>query len=310
MVAGAEKSEKHSGAAAQVCYHRAMREPSLRASRLAIAGGLIAAIAIGTGGFLAGRSTVPRRAPVPAAVPSPVESPPSPEPPGVLRRADIAAFADRAADAFSSGAPLPEDMRGLAGRRFEIVLPFGCSGPAATTSAAPLRWFYDAAQERLRIDVSATQWDLADWGLAGDGEQTAQGFWISRPWSSAETCAGVSNPVAVSDAEPVTLTGQTLGIAQFGSLPGAGSDAAGPRSFNTVKRIAPSELDASRGFGVTLSGRIARFPGGAPVRCRQPGGSEQRPICLVAASFEEVTLQALGSGEALATWALAAGAER
>lgn len=282
-----------------------MREPSLRASRLAIAGGLIAAIAIGTGGFLAGRSTVPRDAPTPAVVPSPTPSSPSPEPPSVLRRADITALADRAADAFSSGEPLPQAVRELSGRRFEMVVPFGCSGPAAANSAAALRWFYDAAEERLRIDVSATRWNLADWGLAPGQERTAQGFWISRPWSSSETCPKNANPAAVSDAEPVTLSGQTLGVAQLDPFAGNEGEAPRPRSFNTVKRSAPGKLDTSRGFGVKLSGRIGQLPGGAPIRCRQPGGSEQRPICLVAVSFEDVTLVALGSGEALATWSLA-----
>lgn len=286
-----------------------MREPSLRASRLAIAGGLIAAIAIGTGGFLAGRSTVPRAAPAPALVPLPITASPSPEPPRVLRRADITALADRAADAFSSDEPLPEEIRGLAGRRFEIVVPFGCSGPAAN-SAAPLRWLYDAEEERLRIDVSAVQWNLAGWGMAQGDERTAQGFWISRPWSSSETCPEIANPAAVNDAEPVTLSGQTLGIAQLDPMTGDDGDAAELRSFNTVKRIAPDKLDTSRGFGVKLSGRIGQMPGGAPIRCRQPGGSEQRPICLVAVSFEDVTLEALGSGETLATWSLATGAER
>lgn len=285
-----------------------MREPSLRASRLVIAGGLIAAIAIGTGGFLVGRSTVPRAVPTPVVIAPPISS--SPEPPGVLRRADITAWADRAADAFSSGEAVPEEIRELTGRRFEIVVPFGCSGPAAANSAAPLRWLYDAAEERLRIDVSATQWSLAHWGLTQGEERTAQGFWISRPWSSSEICPKSPNPAAVSDAEPVTLTGQTLGIAQLDPMTGNQGDAPKPRSFSTVKRIAPDELDASRGFGVKLSGRIGQLPGGAPIRCRQPGGSEQRPICLVAVSFEEVTLEALGSGETLATWSLAAGGER
>ena len=57
-----------------------MREPSARTSRLAIAAGLAAFIAIGAGGFLLGRATAPK-APPPA--PAPVVAAPTPPMPAV-----------------------------------------------------------------------------------------------------------------------------------------------------------------------------------------------------------------------------------
>src|SRR3546814_14025542 len=59
-----------------------MREPSVRASRLAIAGGAAATIVIGAVGFFLGRATYPPPAPITHVV---IEAPaPRPPPPTVV----------------------------------------------------------------------------------------------------------------------------------------------------------------------------------------------------------------------------------
>ena len=284
-----------------------MREPSLRTSRLVIAGSFVAAVAIATVGFLVGRASSPQPRPFVEVRPEPT-APASlePEQPRILERADLMALAGRAADASASRLALPADILGLVGRRFELAIPFGCDGPSAVDANAPFSWRYDAKGRTLRIRVSPTTWSMSDWGFTGPPTMnpTAEGFWISRPWSSSESCPENTAEVAVPDARPVTLPGQTLAVAQFKTdAPDRGS-VRGPRSFDAVKRFAPEQLNTSRGFRLKLVGRLDRLPDGRPVRCIQPAGSEQRPICVLAIAFEELRIENPASDDVLAVWSI------
>src|SRR3546814_10713542 len=129
-----------------------MHEPSLRTSRLVIAGGLGAAIAIAGTGFFLGRMTLPDAEPSSVAQPAPVVPPSLPkiEAPRILSRADIIALGNRAADALTSGVPLPPDVINAAGRRYDVILPFGCDGPAPAESTARLRWRYEIGRASVR----------------------------------------------------------------------------------------------------------------------------------------------------------------
>jgi len=71
---------------------------------------------------------------------------------------------------------------------------------------------------------------------------------------------------------------------------------------DNIERDFDIALDTSRGFRLRISGRIARLPGTGAVRCHQPSGAEQRPICLVGVSIDEVAIDNPASGETLATW--------
>jgi hypothetical protein len=294
-----------------------MREPNLRTSRLAIAGGLAAALAIGTAGFLAGRATVAPPPPPPETIAAqqPAEVPPTPELPRILRRAEILAFADAAADAAASGLALPQSIVELGGRRFELALPFGCHGPAGGGDGPPMRWQYDPRNRTLRVQIAATRWTLSDWGLGGvsladsgraetrDPGGMAEGFWLDRPWSSAETCPRQAGRPDGDDRPPGQASPRSLALAHFeptGSSAGRGP----PRSFEVVKRMEPGEFDLSQGLRLRLTGRIENLAGTPPVHCLQTGGSDQRPVCVISASFEEVAVESAASGEVIATWSL------
>lgn len=281
-----------------------MREPSLRTSRLAIAGGLIVAIAVGAAGFQLGRQTSPRPAPAPSFVPS-TRPPPTVTVQRQLGRAEVLALAAEAADALSSAAPLPNAVSIAAGRRFELVLPFGCDGPSDEDSTAPLRWIYDPDAEALRIHVETTLWQPADWALAGEAATRIEGFWIARPWSGADRCPRGNGQAAASGAQPLTLPGQTIAVAEFAAAARDPAAAVAPRVFDTVKRVAPDALQASQGFRIRLIGRVATVPGNGPVRCIQPAGIEQQPICAVAAALDELRIENPESGDVLASWSLA-----
>jgi len=277
-----------------------MQEPSIRSSRLAIAAVLLAAIAVGGTGFFLGRTTAPTResAPVPPVhAPSPT---PTAEKLRVLNRADIVALSQRAADAFASGLPFPAEVAAAAGQRFDVLIPFGCTGPNEV-STLPMRWNYDAKAEALRIWIAPVVWKAGDFGGEGAAQAGAEGFWITRPWSSSDLCPSGGGQAVPTGVDPITLPGQTLAIAQCSAQANAGDGPAG-RSFETVQRVAADKFDASRGFRVRLTGRIVPAGAGAPVRCAQPAGLEQRPICVVAASLNEVSVENPATGETPAPW--------
>jgi len=276
-----------------------MREPSLRTSRLAIAGGLLAAAALVGAGFLVGRTTLPDP-PAPIAAPQPPVSPPPPpliETPGVLGRADLIALGNRVADGLTTGdaASLPGEA---VGRRVELILPFGCDGPAQSDSRAPLRWHYDAERQRLQVHVSPVRWDLDEWDIEGHAAPARlEGYWISRPWSSGERCPRGSAQSAGSIDQPATLPGQTLAVAQL--IEGEEREA---REFDIVKRVPPESFAPNEGFRLRLTGRLGQLPGGKSTRCVQPAGTEQRPICLIRLELDEVRIENTASGEVLGSW--------
>jgi hypothetical protein len=285
-----------------------MEEPSPRSSRRAIAAVLGAGIVIAGVGFLLGRTTAePARpkAPPAVAIPSPA---PTSEPilKGQLGRADIIALAASAADALAAGRQPKPAVAQAEGRRFALRLPFGCTGPAGENSNAAMRWRYDAESQTLRIHVAPVVWTAAEWWASGEaaGVEAVEGFWISHPWTSSEACpAPPGGPVAVSTA-PVTLPGQTLAVGQvfFGEA-AHGSRRHGD-AYEAAIRIPQTEFDASDGFRLLITGRIAGNRATGPVTCRQPAGPEQRPICLVSVVIDEVAIENPATGETLSTWSL------
>jgi hypothetical protein len=282
-----------------------MQEPSVRTSRLAIAGGFAAILVVGGGGFFLGRATAPARpAPPPVVVPAPAPAP-VPETPKDLERGDLIALAQRAADAFASGEAVPKAVAEATGRRFELLLPFGCGGPSEAESSLPMQWRYDEAGGTLRVSVKPMMWSKTDWNLGDRADiDAAEGFWITRPWSSSGACplrAGQAFPRGV---EPLTLPGQTLAIAQFFRSEADRDGRRNGRPFETVQRVAADKFDGSRGFRLRISGRIEAVADGGPIRCVQPAGAEQRPICVIGTRIDTVRLENPTSEDVLATWTI------
>lgn len=333
-----------------MCYQGLMQEPSPRKSRLAIAGGVVAVVAVGFGGFVLGRETMAVAPPPAPAAPVEALAPVQPAPPlpAMLGRRDILELARSAADAAASHQPLAQAVVDAAmHRRFTLYLPFGCAGPQPDDTAGMrdgLRWQYDAKKGVLRLHVAPQVWQAGQWWSGADVPEldAIEGFWISRPWSSSETC--VANVPAAAPATPLTavaveeeaetknakpkaakpakpeegeaIPGQvvavdlspapapTLAIAQF--FPPDASRRALRRGapFESVIRIPPEKFQHGAGFRVKLTGRIEQVPNDGPVRCIQREGTDRRPTCVVAASIEEVVIENPATGETLATWTL------
>lgn len=277
-----------------------MHEPSVRGSRLAIAAGLAAVLIVGGTGFLVGRETAPKPRIVSPAPARQTEPTPAPTEAPVDRpawgRSQLLGLIGEAADASASGEPLPEKIAQAAGRRFDLVLPFGCAGPSAEGSRNAMGWRLDEAKGVVRVYAKPESWTPDEWRLPSSAESTLKGFWIPRPWSSSAECPAQVGQTGATGSEPVTLPGQTLAIAQ--TMP---SDAQW-RTFEKVERVEPDEIVAAAGFRLRLSGKIDSFPDGGPIRCIQPAGPEQRPLCVLAARFEEVRIENAATGEVLGVW--------
>lgn len=261
---------------------------------------------VGGAGFLLGRVTS-ERPEVVAAPPPPAPAPrPEPEPvsSGTLGRAELIALAAAAADASAAGRDPGPEIAAADGRRFELRLPFGCNGPAADDSVAAMRWRYDSEAQALRIHIDPVTWTAQDWwpADAARGVEAVEGFWIARPWTASEACPATGDRPAAAGTEPVTLPGQTLAVGQVFDAEGARGGRRDGDPYQAVVRVAEAELDSSQGFRMRISGRIVRSGGAGPVRCRQPAGPEQRPICLVSVVMDEVAVENPVSAEALATW--------
>ncbi len=285
-----------------------MEEPSPRSSRLALAGAFLAITMVGGTGFLIGRSTTERTQVVIAPAPAAPASKPKPPPvlDAVLGRADLMALAAAAADASAGGRDPAAEIDGAAGRRFEIRLPFGCDGPAREGTSAAAQWRYEPDDQTLRIRVVPISWEPQDWwgGDSALGVEAIEGFWITRPWTSSEACPEAGDRPSAPGTEPVTLPGQTLAVGQVFFVEGARGGRRNGEPYTTAVRVAEEELDVSLGFRLRISGRIAPTRGIGPVRCRQPAGPEQRPICLVSVEIDEVAIENPAKEEILATWSL------
>jgi hypothetical protein len=138
-------------------------------------------------------------------------------------------------------------------------------------------------------------------------------LWVTRPWTSADTCPAREAPAAApaptaaataaATSEPVTALDQTLAIAQVFREDGARQHRRDGEPYVAVVRAAPEALRAGSGFRVRLTGQLTDLPGGGAIRCRQLGGPDQRPTCLVGATFDEIAIENPATGETLARWA-------
>lgn len=285
-----------------------MEEPSPRSGRWAIAAALAAAIAVGGGGFLLGRSTAE---PMPGSSSAPVAAPSAaataePILQGPLGRAEILALAEDAADAIAAGRQPGPDIAQADGRRFELRLPFGCAGSAGENSTASMRWRYDAQNETLRLHVAPVVWTTADWwtGDAPAGVEAVEGFWVPRPWTSSEGCPAKAAIPTPGGTAPATLPEQSLALGQVFFADTARNSRRNGNPYRAAIHVPAAQFGAPEGFRLRITGRIAGNRATGPVRCRQPAGPNQRPICLVSVVFDEVAIENPANGETLSTWSL------
>lgn len=232
-----------------------------------------------------------RPAPPAAAEPSAAVAPPAPP---ALGRAEILAAAGAAAAAYAAGEPYPSAAAALAGRRFVLRLPFGCYGPAPDAGAG---YVFDAEKGTLKLTVRPQVWTDAPWvrELVGAPEAEAiDGFWIRRPWMTAEACP------AVGGAPGAATAPETVGLVRVFE-PGASRLARrGGRPYEVTEKAEDGAPPGQGGFRLVLEGRVMEPASGQPVRCRGDG-PDVRPVCLLLVDFDRVAMED-ARGRQLAEW--------
>lgn len=285
-----------------------MTEPSATSSRQAIAAGVAAAIVFAGMGFMLGRNTAEPPATTPgieleeAPEPTPELLPVQTRP---LSRADLLNLANAAADAVSSVTTSPQSVADAAGRRFSLYLPFGCAGPATEHSTHAMSWRIDDDAGLLKLRIAPKGWDTAEWWTVSPPTDIVSitGFWITRPWSSAEVCPPVRSVMAPGTL-PLVLPGQTLAIGQSFHKDRPRPILRESKALEADIRLPADFTPPANGFRLRLTGRLERPRTEPAIRCVQPAGAEQRPICLILASFEELIVENTDTGETLTRWAL------
>ncbi|RAK52583.1 hypothetical protein [Phenylobacterium deserti] len=213
---------------------------------------------------------------------------PGPQP--FVGRAELLQAVAQAASRSAAGAPYDDSIPKMAGRRFELRLPFGCFGPGA----GDIAYAYDAKSQALKLTASPVDWTDTPWAarLAHSGDvEAVEGFWIRRPWLLVETC-----PVAGLSGEAGAAP-ETVGLAEVFETGGSRLSRRGGRAYQVTRKTPPEAVGAG-GWRLVLRGRIASDE--TPVRCANEG-PETRPACLVRVVFERVAFED-GAGQTLAEW--------
>jgi len=267
-----------------------------RARRLAAAGLLV---------FVASCSRAPDASspPANAAAPPPANAaapaPPAPtieipKPPPPIDRAALLGAVAQAAEAFATGQAPPPELAKLAGRRFEVRLPFGCHGPAPAD--APLGYAWEPKARKLTLRATPQTWtdEKPIRALLGSpATEAIEGFWLSRPWIHSADCP--AQPVEPAE----TAAPQTVGLAQVFDKGGSRWLRRNGRAYEATRRLEDAQTPPASGYRLVLAGRIVDRDG-ATIRCRSDG-ADQRPVCFVLVEMDHVSLET-PEGDAVADW--------
>lgn len=242
-------------------------------------------------------------APEPAA---PAEIPiETPVRPAALDRRGLLAAIGQAASNYAAGAT-PETADALVGRQFDIRLAFGCEGaeapPADGAGDGLARWSWGPERETLRLSLTPGDWTRSAL-IAGSGQEeweAVEGFWVSRPWMSADGCPSIQGDPLASG--PVAPSPQTVGLAAVFEKGGSRLGRRNGRAYtHTIRQAGDAPLVAlDAGYRVRLEGRIVAFPDGRAIRCRA-ANPNQRPVCVAATQLDRVAFET-PTGETLSEW--------
>lgn len=236
----------------------------------------------------------------------PVETPSeSPVRPADLDRSGLLSAVAQAASNYAVGAAAT-GTDPLVGRQFDIRLAFGCEGaeapPADGAGDGLARWSWGPERETIRLSMTPGDW-VRSALIAGAGQdqwEAVEGFWISRPWMSAEGCPSIpADPLA---SGPVAPSPQTVGLAAVFEAGGSRLGRRNGRAYtHTIRQAGDAPLVAlDAGYRVRLQGRIVAFPDGRAIRCRA-ANPNQRPVCVAAAQLDRVAFET-PTGETLSEW--------
>lgn len=243
----------------------------------------------------------PPTAPAGPAAKGPVAPPINP----ALDRRELLSAVALAASNYAAGtAATTADP--LVGRQFDIRLAFGCEGaeasPADGAGDGLARWSWGPDRETIRLSLTPGDWARSAL-IAGAGQdqwEAVEGFWVSRPWMTADGCPSIrADPLA---SGPVAPSPPTIGLAAVFKTGGSRLGRRNGRAYtHTIRQAGDAPLIAlDAGYRIRLQGRIAAFPDGRAIRCRA-ANPNQRPVCVAAVQLDRVAFET-ATGGALSEW--------
>ncbi|MFI4963763.1 MAG: hypothetical protein ACHP9T_00210 [Caulobacterales bacterium] len=271
--------------------------------KLALIAPLVIVAAVGV--MLAIGLRSPQHAP-PTSTPPPIEPVAAPRPAATpvspLSRAELIWSANAAAAAYAADEAAAPAKSPLIGRQFSVRIAFGCDGPQSSGGPDQARMDYDPGKQTLRLSATPVDWaslplvqDLRD---AKDIE-SAEGFWIPRPWSPSDAC-----PAPRKAAVPAIVTppaAQTLGLAQIFKTGDSRLLRRDGRPYEVVRKVKADAPLLAHSFRIVLEGRIAGYGDGRAIHCWSES-PDHRPICLYAVNLDRVAIEDGVTGDVLGEW--------
>ena len=251
-----------------------------------------------------------------------------------MDRAALLAAVAEAASATAAGTEMPEGVRSLDGRQFEIRIRFGCRGPATDLNSRWLGWSFNPEQRRIQVRAAPTisKEDALTSRIGGDAFEAIEGFWIPRPWllepicpaaaavgrsaasappAAAEDRADQQEPAAESESADVQTgdgegsepepTPPRIGIAQFFTDQDPRTRRRDMRPYEARHTLAEGKAISSQGYNLVLAGRLRGLPGRGAIHCSATG-PDSPPECIVSAEFLRVWIEQPETGEVIAQW--------
>lgn len=257
---------------------------------------------------------------------------PRPQPP--LDRAALLQAVAQAASASAAGAELPQEVRSLDGRQFELRIRFGCRGPVDSLEDRWLGWSFNPEDRRIRVQAKPTisMEDQLVSSIAGDRFEAVEGFWIPRPWLQQAVCpaaAAVTSAPAQAQSDSAASTGPTetdsaaaadamadaddelnaepvptwprVGIAQFFTDQDSRTRRRDMRPYQANRTLEEGRPLSSQGYNLVLSGRLRALPNRGVIEC-EARDSNSPPECMISADFLRVWIERPDNREVIAEW--------
>ena len=242
-----------------------------------------------------------------------------PRPLTPLDRRGLLKAIDDAAGSFELSLDDREAQAQLVNRQFVLRIPFGCGG--APVISGPLT--VTLRPDGKSMALSATP-DIGAATLGTDAKiEEAEGFWIPRPWVSAEQCpapppaatdadgeagdnavdgneAAALRPPAAKPAPLSVLTEKTAAIVQFFTENDSRVIRRDGKAYSAVVPVEDGALPAE-GVALRVEGRLRPFPTGRVIRCRASAAG-LRPICFVSIQADRIAFERLADKAILAEW--------
>ena len=252
---------------------------------------------------------------------------PRPRPP--LDRTALLGAVAEAASATAAGAEMPEAVRALDGRQFELRIRFGCRGPVTDLGDRWLGWSFDSERRRIRVRARTTisKDDPIVERIGAEGFEAVEGFWIPRPWLLQPVCpAGAAlQPAAeqqqqpeepkqqqTADQQPAQTSPEDqerapaprpprIGIAQYFTKEDPRTRRRDSRPYEASHTLDEGKAISPQGYDLVLAGRLRALPGRGVVEC-SARGPDSPPECIISAEFLRVWIEQPGTRDVIAQW--------